>query len=34
MELRSEMEAVLTAHTLLEHAGHNDVESPERQRSI
>ena len=34
MELRGEMQADHSAHPLIEHTGHNCVESPERQRSI
>ena len=34
IELRSELQADSSAHLLLEHAGDNCVESPERQRSI
>ena len=34
MERRSKMQADPSVHPLLEHAGHNCVDSPERQRSI
>ena len=34
MELRGDMQADPSAHPLIEHIGHDCVESPERQRSI